>query len=62
MSPASSIEIVFKVQYANVSAKDSDIYLAFRFKLACLASPPHHSLWGYSRNLDRQFFINLVKP
>ena len=32
MSPASSFETVFEVQYANVSATDRVINLAFRFR------------------------------
>ena len=44
MSAAFSVEIVFRVQYANVSATDLVIYLAFHFRLARLASPPHRSL------------------
>ena len=57
MFPASSIETVFKVLCANVlscyrdvseSAKDCSIFLAFCFKLARLASPPHHSLAVFS--------------
>ena len=48
MSPASSFETVFEEQYANVSATDSVINLAFRFRLARLASPSHRSLGMFS--------------
>ena len=50
MPSASSIKIVLKVQYAVVSATDHAIYLAFSFRLACLASPPHLSLGMFSES------------
>ena len=44
ISAASSIETVLNVLNANVSAADRAICLAFLFRLARLASPPHRSL------------------
>ena len=50
MSPASLIETVLKVQYSNFSATDRVIYLAFRFRLARLAAPPHRLLGMFSES------------
>ena len=43
-SAASSMELVFDVRYANTSAVDREIRLAFRLSEARLNSPPHRSL------------------
>ena len=40
-SAASSMELVFDVRYANVSAVEREIRLAFRLSEARLNSPPH---------------------
>ena len=40
-SAASSMELVFDVRNANVSAVDREIQLAFRLSEARLNSPPH---------------------
>ena len=48
ISAASSIETVLNVLYANVSAVDRAICLAFLFRLARLASPSHRSLGIFS--------------